>query len=174
MSLKELICSSCGTVIRKKVGEAINLSDNPKYIKDIIEGKINFSTCPKCKEKITHKSHVLLTYMDPPRWIWLVDKQHRSLEYQEEFFRTMIPSSYENLIEQEMVFVDFGEPCQCLRYILERKQPQKPEEWIEVGKLLTGERAIDCYKNALRINNKLIEAKKLMNEELDNLKTYSL
>ncbi|MHA1398350.1 MAG: CpXC domain-containing protein [Candidatus Heimdallarchaeaceae archaeon] len=173
MNLKELTCSNCGTIIRKKVMDAINVTDNPKSIKDIIEGKINYSICPNCKSKIKHKSHVLVTYLNPPRWVWLVDKKYQQPSYENEFFKTVIPSRYSNIIEQEMVFVEFGEPCYSLRYVLEKKQPQAAEEWLELGKIYTGKKAVSCYQQALKLNKNIIEAKKLLNEELDKLKTYS-
>jgi len=174
LPLKELVCSNCGTKLKKRVSEeSINITDNPKIIKDVLEGKINHSICPNCKEKINHKTHVLLTYLDPPRWIWLVDKKHQNPGYQIEFFKTIIPNSFKGLIEQEMVFVEFGEPCSCLKFVLDEKQPQTSEEWLGLGRLLTGKKAVECYKNALKINEKIPEAKKLMHQEMDKLKTYS-
>lgn len=174
MPLKELICSNCGTKIKKKISEdSINITNNPRIVREVLDGKINCSTCPNCKQKINHKTHVLLTYLNPPRWIWLVDNKHQNPGYQEQFFESIIPKSFEGLIEQEMVFVEFGEPCDCLQYVLDDKQPQTSEEWLGLGKLLTGKKAIECYKNALRINEKLSEAKKLMHKEMDKLRTYS-
>jgi hypothetical protein len=173
MPLKEIECYNCGFKLKKKVLESINISENPKQRKDIIQGKINFSYCPECKAKINHKTHVLLSYLDPPRWIWLVDKRHQSPRYQEEFFRSIVPESYSGIIEQEMVFVEFGEQCNSLCFILDGKQPQTSNDWLELGKILAGERAIECYKNALRLDQTLAEAKKLLNDELDKLKTYS-
>ncbi|GAH83202.1 unnamed protein product, partial [marine sediment metagenome] len=41
-------------------------------------------------------------------------------------------------------------------------------------KIYTGDKAIDCYKNALRLDNNIYEAKNLMHEEMDKLKSYSL
>lgn len=174
MPLKEIECHDCGTKIKKRVGEAINLSENPKSIKDVIEGKVNFSYCPKCKTKIEHKTHVLLTYMDPPRWIWLVSKKHQNPQYKEEFFTSVLPPSSTQFIEQDMIFVEFGEPCECLKYVLDNKQPQSSEDWLNLGKLHTGEEAINCYKNALKMNKSLSEAKTLMNAEVIKLKSYSL
>ncbi len=174
MPLKELDCSNCGTKVKKRVSEeSINITNNPKIISEIIDGKINYSTCPNCKEKINHKTHVLLTYLNPPRWIWLVDRKHQNPGYQDEFFKTIIPNNFEGLIEQEMVFVEFGEPCNCLQYVLNEKQPQTCEDWLGLGKLFTGKKAVECYKNALKINEKIPEAKKLMYQEMDKLKTYS-
>ena len=173
MPLKEIECYNCKTRIKKKVLESINISENPKQRKDIIQGKINFSYCPECKTKINHKTHFLLSYLDPPRWIWLVDKKHQNPRYQEEFFRTIVPESYSGIIEQEMVFIEFGKQYDCLGFILDDKQPQSSEEWLQLGKILTGERAVNCYKNALRLDETLAEAKKLLNNELDKLKSYS-
>jgi len=173
LPLKEIECSKCGTKIKKKVGEAINLSENPRLIKDIIEGKINCSYCPRCKTKIEHKSHVLLTYLDPPRWVWLVSKKYQNPSYCEEFFSTVLPLGSADFIEQDMVFVEFGVPCESLEYVLENKLPQTSKAWMELGKINTGTEAVDCYKNALKINSALTEAKNLLNKELDKLKTYS-
>ena len=173
MPIKEIECYNCGTKLRKKVLESINISENPKQRKDIIQGKINFSYCPECKTKISHKTHILLSYLDPPRWIWLVDKKHQDPRYQEEFFRSIVPESYSGLIEQEMVFVEFGENCESLVFILDDKQPQTSHDWLNLGKILSGEKAIDCYKNALRLDKSITEAKKLLNDELDKLKSYS-
>ncbi len=172
MPLKEIECQNCGTRLKKRVGEAINLSENPKVIKDVKEGKINFSYCPKCKAKIEHKSHVLLTYLDPPRWIWLVSQKYQNPRYREEFFSSVIPPGSAELIDQDMVFVEFGTPCESLEYILENKLPQTSKDWMELGKIHTGDEAVDCYKNALKINSALSEAKNLLNEELDKLKSY--
>ena len=173
MPIKEIECNNCGIKLKKKVLESINITENPKQRKDVIQGKINFSYCPECKTKINHKTHVLLSYLEPPRWIWLVDRQHQNPKYQEEFFRSIVPESYSGIIKQEMVFVEFGEEYECLEYILDDKQPQSSKDWLELGKILTGEKAIDCYKNALRLDQSLAEAKKLLNDELDKLKTYS-
>ncbi|MHA1200081.1 MAG: CpXC domain-containing protein [Candidatus Heimdallarchaeaceae archaeon] len=172
MPLKEIECLNCGTILKKRVGEAINLSNNPKAINDIIEGKINFSYCPKCKTKIEHKSHVLLTYLDPPRWIWLVSKKYQNPKYCEEFFSSIIPPGSVDFIEQDMVFVDFGIPCESLAYVIENRLPQTSNDWLELGKIHSGSEAVDCYKNALKINSALTEAKSLLNEEMDKLKTY--
>jgi len=173
MSIKEIVCPSCDTTFRRRILESINVSENPKKIKEIIDGKVNYSYCPECKTKVSHKTHILLSYLDPPRWIWLVDKKHQNPRYQEEFFRTVVPPSYSGIIVQEMVFVEFGKPCEGLKYVLDDKQPQNPNAWLDLGKILTGEKAVNCYKNALRLNNNLKEAKKLLNEELDKLKTYT-
>ena len=172
LPLKEIECTECGTRITKKVGEAINLSENPKIIKDVIEGRINFSYCPKCKSKIEHKSHVLLTYLDPPRWIWLVSKRYQYPNYCKEFFSSVLPPGSADFIDQDMVFVEFGEPCEILTYVIENKLPQTSKDWLELGKIYAGSEAVDCYKNALKINSTLREAKDLLNEELDKLKTY--
>jgi len=174
LPLKEIECLKCGTILKKKVGEAINLTENPKIIKDIIEGKINFSYCPNCKTKIEHKSHVLLTYLDPPRWIWLVSKRFQNPEYCEEFFTSVLPPGSAEFIDQDMVFVEFGKPCESLSYVLENKLPQTSRGWLELGKIHTGSEAVDCYKNALKINSTLTEAKNLLNDELDKLKTYQM
>jgi hypothetical protein len=173
MPIKEIECYNCGIKLKKKVLESINITENPKQLKDILQGKINYSNCPECKTKINHKTHVLLSYLDPPRWIWLVDKKHQDPRYQEEFFRSIVPESYSGLIDQEMVFVEFGEQCESLSFILNNKQPQTSNDWLNLGKMLTGERAVECYQNALRLDQTLAEAKKLLNEELDKLKSYS-
>ena len=174
LPLKEIGCHNCGTKIKKRVREAINLSENPRSVSDVIEGKINFSYCPKCKTKIEHKTHVLLTYMDPPRWIWLVSKKHQNPMYKEEFFSSVLPPGSTQFIDQEMVFVDFGEPCVCLKYVLDDKKPQNSDDWLNLGKIHTGKEAIDCYKNALKLNRGLSEAKSLINVEMTKLKSYSL
>ncbi len=174
MPLKEIGCHNCGTKIKKRVREAINLSENPRSISEVLEGKINFSNCPKCKAKIEHKTHVLLTYMDPPRWIWLVSKKHQNPQYKEEFFSSILPPGSVQFIDQEMVFVDFGEPCECLKYVLDDKKPQNSDDWLNLGKIHTGKEAIDCYKNALKMNRSLSEAKSLINVEMTKLKSYSL
>ena len=174
MPLKEITCSNCGTTVRKRVCDSINLSEDPKCLNEILEGKFNYSNCPKCKTKIEHKSHVLLSYLDPPRWVWLVSKKFQNPKYQRDFFTDILPESSTSFIKQEMVFVEFGEPCECLKFILEGKQPQTTDDWIKLGKMLTGEQAIDCYKNALRLDSGIYEAKQLMHEEMDKLKSYSL
>ncbi|MCG3216414.1 MAG: hypothetical protein KAS63_06820 [Candidatus Heimdallarchaeota archaeon] len=174
MPLKELTCTNCYTRIRKKVCDSINVEDNPKYIKDILEGKFNYSACPKCKTRINHKSHVLLTYLNPPRWIWLVAKEFQNPSYPETFFNNYLPQDSTELIEQKMVFINFGEPCESLEYVLNDKMPQSVSGWLGLGKILTGEKAIDCYKNALMMNFNHKEAKNLLSEEYDKLKTYSI
>ncbi|MHA1201593.1 MAG: CpXC domain-containing protein [Candidatus Heimdallarchaeaceae archaeon] len=174
MPLKEITCSNCGTKVKKKVCESINLSEDSKCLKEIMEGNFNFSYCPKCKTKIEHKSHVLLSKVDPPRWIWLVSKKYQSPQYQSNFFSEVLPLNSTSIIDQEMVFVEFGEPCECLHYIIEGKQPQSSEDWLKLGKMYTGDKAIDCFKNALRLDNSIYEAKNLMHEEMDKLKSYSL
>jgi len=160
--------------VKKKVCESINLSEDSKCLKEIMEGNFNFSYCPKCKTKIEHKSHVLLSKVDPPRWIWLVSKKYQSPQYQSNFFSEVLPLNSTSIIDQEMVFVEFGEPCECLHYIIEGKQPQSSEDWLKLGKMYTGDKAIDCFKNALRLDNSIYEAKNLMHEEMDKLKSYSL
>ncbi len=174
LPLKEITCSNCGTKVKKRVCESINLSEDSKCLKEIMEGNFNFSYCPRCKTKIEHKSHVLLSKVDPPRWIWLVSKKYQNPQYQSNFFSEVLPLNSTSIIDQEMVFVEFGEPCECLHYIIEGKQPQSSEDWLKLGKMYTGDKAIDCFKNALRLDNNIYEAKNLMHEEMDKLKSYSL
>ncbi|MBY9001914.1 MAG: hypothetical protein KGD64_13430 [Candidatus Heimdallarchaeota archaeon] len=174
LPLKEIECSNCGTKIMKRVCESINLSEDSKSLKEIMGGKFNFSNCPKCKTKIDHKSHVLLSYVDPPRWIWLVSKKYQHPQYLQNFFTEVLPESSSSLIQQEMVFVEFGEPCECLQFVIDGKQPQSSLDWLKLGKMYTGDKAIDCFKNALRMDGSIYEAKKLMHEEMDKLKSYSL
>ena len=173
MPLKEIECPDCGTIVKKKVCDSLSINENPKSLKEIMEGKFNYSFCPKCKTKIEHKSHILLTYLDPPRWVWLVSKTFQNPGYEDNFFKNVIPPTSTEFIDQEMVFVDFSEPCNCLNFVLNRKMPQNFDYWVGLGKLYTGEKAINCYKNALKLNFQDREAKQLLNQEYDKLKSYS-
>ncbi len=174
MPIEKITCPKCGHVFRTRIYSSVNLTEEPSKLRQIINGKFNVSTCPKCKTKIKHTSHVLVTRLKPePKWVWLVSKKHQSPIYKEQFLKTIMPSYSANVIDQEVVFVDFGKPEEGLKFILADEKPKNEKDWTNYGKLLSGEEAINCFKKALMINSSYKEAKQLLNDELDKLKTYS-
>lgn len=173
MGIEEVSCPKCGKSTKVRANKAINLTEKPKMKKDIIEGKINSAICLKCGSKMNLRTHILLSYLEPPKWIWLVSKKHQNPGYQKEFFEKIAPQTSISSIPQQMAFVDFGEHCKGLEFILNDKEPKCCEEWLELGKIQSGYDAVECYKNALRIDHKNVEAKKLLNDEFDKLKTYT-
>ncbi|MHA1778930.1 MAG: hypothetical protein ACTSYN_05085, partial [Candidatus Heimdallarchaeaceae archaeon] len=124
------------------------------------------------KKTIQLTPQVLVTTYSPARWIWLVSKRHQNPAYPEKFFKTVAPKSTSKIVKQQIVFVEFGKPAPGLKYILENITPETAEDWVSLGKHLTGEEAIKCYQQALRIDKTFSEAKQKLNQELDNLKQY--
>ncbi len=173
MGIEEVKCPKCGKSAKVRSYSSINLTEKPKMKKDIIEGKINSAICLKCGSKINLRSHILLSYLEPPKWIWLVSKKHQHPNYQQEFLEKIAPQTTISTFPQQMVFVDFGEPCKGLELILSDSDPKCCEEWLELGKIQSGYDAVESYKSALRIDQRNVEAKKLLNDELDKLKTYT-
>lgn len=173
MGIEEVECPKCGKSAKVRSYSSINLTEKPRMKKNIIEGKINSTKCNKCGTKMNLHSHILLSSLEPPRWIWLVSKKHQNPSYQQELFEKIAPQISISSIPQQMAFVDFGEPCRGLEFILNDKEPKCCEEWLELGKIQSGYDAVECYKSALRIDQRNVEAKKLLNDELDKLKTYS-
>ncbi|MHA1303551.1 MAG: CpXC domain-containing protein [Candidatus Heimdallarchaeaceae archaeon] len=174
MTIEKITCPNCAKEFEVRTYGSVNLTKEPFRLKQILNGKFNVSTCPKCKATIKHRSHVLVTKLgSKPEWIWLVSKKHQIPTYKEQFLRTILPEQGTDLISQKVVFVDFGKPAEGLRFVLSDAKPQTKEDWLEYGKILAGEEAINCYQKALRINKDYTDAKKLLHEELDKLKTYT-
>lgn len=170
---KEIIsCPNCGKKIKADIVYSVCLDDSPQIKKAIINGKFNCTKCPSCKKVINLTPQVLLTSYSPPRWIWLVSKKHQNPAYPEEFLKTIAPETAQKVVQQEIVFVEFGKPSPALRFILDDVKPKTAEDWTTLGSLFTGNKAIECYQNALRLDNTFTEAKKRLNQELDLLKHY--
>ena len=176
MEKEVIICPNCSKEFEIRACSSINLNEEPFRLKQILNGKINVYKCPKCKTEVKYKSHILVTKIkdEVTEWYWLVSKKHQEPTYKETLLKTILPNVQSTgLIQQHVVFVDFGKPEEGLKFVLGDQKPQSESDWISLGKILAGEEAIRCFQKALRINSKNLEAKTLLHQELDKLKTYS-
>ncbi len=172
MNIKNITCPFCHNDFYKNIPSTINLHLQPEKKEDVINGAFNIIICPDCKRYIVVKSPVLITQKQ--QWVWLLPSSYRHPSFtQEAFFSQLMPGADSRLIKQEVLFIEFGKPNKALDFVFSQRKPTTASEWVTLGRLFKGNKAIKCYKKALKIDEKTILAKEMLDKELKDMKTYS-
>lgn len=172
MTPKNITCPFCHNDFSKNMQSTINLLLEPEKKEEIINGEVNNIICPDCRRIIVVKSPILITLKR--QWIWLLPTSYRQPSFTSEtFFSQLMPGADSSLVEQEILFVEFGKQNKALEFILNEREPTTASEWVSLGKLHKGIKAIKCYKQAIKIDKNAIVAKDMLNKELRDMKTYS-